>query len=115
MKAFIFSILLLVMSFNCEKSTNTYIVKLRDCNGIVIPANVYHKDKKVGQLDEIISTDTTGCITRLIIDEKFVLNSSMNFVFRKVFIGDSYLEIVIDSSKLKTNKKLSMKDTIIAN
>lgn len=108
-------ILFLFAGIYCVGKENQYIIKLNDCNGAMVPMDILFETRKVGSLYKIQPINAKECIGKLKMNDSFVLKANMIFYYKKVFIGDPYLDILIDSSKIYSDKTLSIRDTIIAN
>lgn len=115
MKLSISLILFLFIGSYCVDKNNQFIIKLKDCNGVTVPMDILLKTVKVGSLYEIQPINNKECIGRLKMKDSFVVKANMIFYFKKVFVGDPYIDILIDSSKASLDMTLSIKDTIIGN
>jgi hypothetical protein len=72
---------------------------------------------KVGEVIHagFYSTNKVMCLAELKMDDTFSIKSNMRFLFKKVLVGDPYLEIIIDSAKTMHAIDLSTSDTLICN
>lgn len=114
MKLRMILIFALFTTFYCKKKEQGYFLKLKKCEEIISPCDVLYQKRIVGEAI-IHSMDDTGCKGELLVNDSFKIKSSMDIFYRPVFIGEPYLEIVTDSSRIRSERILTKIDSIICN
>jgi hypothetical protein len=107
----------LISSFSCynnDKATS-YVIKFKKCENIIIPAEVILSKVKVAAVNDLRVVSGEGCLAKLLPENDFKLTSAMVFYYKEVMVGDPYVEIVMDSSKITTQRAISSGDTLIVN
>lgn len=108
----IYFLLLPLAGLICLSNEHDYLFKIKNCEYVMVPGDVKFKKKVVGSIHRIISMKNNECIVELKIQNGFIVTNAMSFHYKKVFVGDSYFEIAIDSAKVNIQKEISTKDTI---
>ena len=78
-----------------------------------MPVSIIYDQNTVGKLHKLISMTEQECIGEIQFDNNFVLTPEMRFFYREAFVGNSYLEIKLDSSITGNRKKNSAKDNLV--
>jgi len=108
----IFLISFLLSGYDCGLQNKKFVAKINDCDGVMVPGSILLGNKKIGSLDKARKLVNKSYIFELSIDPHIEITSAMSFTYERPLVGDYYINVTVDSSKISSSKKLSIKDTL---